>query len=131
MNHLLSLLLIITFLITASSSAPARLQGRSFKVHEKRNVGAEFRDGEAAMGRAYRKFGIPVPESHTSNKVVTSDSKYKNLTDEAVATNGGTVASKIAAATEQEGDTSFLSPITIGGQSLNMNFDTGSSDLYV
>lgn len=35
------------------------------------------------------------------------------------------------AATPADNGAEYLSPVTIGGQKLNLNFDTGSSDLYV
>ena len=34
------------------------------------------------------------------------------------------------AATPEANDVEFLAPITVGGQTMNMDFDTGSSDLY-
>lgn len=34
-------------------------------------------------------------------------------------------------ATSVQGDAQFVSQVTIGGQPIVMNFDTGSADLYV
>ncbi len=34
-------------------------------------------------------------------------------------------------ATPEQGDIEYLSPVTIGGQTMNMDFDSGSSDLWV
>ena len=42
----------------------------------------------------------------------------------------GSATGKVAAMPENL-DAEFLSPVIIGGQTLMMNFDTGSSDLYV
>jgi len=46
------------------------------------------------------------------------------------ATNGTAGTGKVTATPEQ-GDTEFLSPVNIGGQTMNMDFDSGSSDLWV
>jgi hypothetical protein len=48
----------------------------------------------------------------------------------AAATNGSTGAGKVTA-TPESGDVEYLSPVTIGGQTINMDFDSGSSDLWV
>jgi len=37
----------------------------------------------------------------------------------------------IVTATPEQGDVEYLSPISIGGQTMNMDFDSGSSDLWV
>lgn len=112
------------------------LQGRSFKVHQRRNTLRNSRSGGDAMDRAYRKFGFPAPEANqldiTSGASGFLDDSFVDgnvdQTTEPTAAGTGAPASKVAA-TSQEGDSEFLSPVTIGGQTMNMDFDTGSSDL--
>lgn len=48
----------------------------------------------------------------------------------AAATNT-TAGSGVVAATPEQGDVEYLAPINIGGQTMNMDFDSGSSDLWV
>jgi len=43
---------------------------------------------------------------------------------------GATVSGEVSATPEQN-ESEYLSPVTIGGQTLNLDFDTGSADLYV
>ena len=43
------------------------------------------------------------------------------------ATNG----TGVVTATPEQGDVEYLSPVNIGGQTMNMDFDSGSSDLWV
>jgi hypothetical protein len=39
--------------------------------------------------------------------------------------------SGVVASTPEQGDVEYLAPISIGGQTMNMDFDSGSSDLWV
>lgn len=129
--------LFIVVLFSLSLSALAipvtfgnRLQGRSFKVeHAKRSADAVH--GPAALRKAYRKFGI---DTTTLTGVDVSDFKpfdtkvstsSKNVKEDAVETDQtGSVS-----ATSVQGDVEFVSPVSIGGQTLDMDFDTGSADL--
>ncbi|KAL9631817.1 MAG: hypothetical protein Q9164_005687 [Protoblastenia rupestris] len=69
-----------------------------------------IQSGPAAMAAVYSKFGKAKP----------ADVKA------AAANNTGTVS-----ATPQEYESYYLCPVTIGGQTLNLNLDTGSADLWV
>jgi aspergillopepsin I len=105
-----------------------RLKGRSFKVeHAKRN---NVVAGPAALRKAYRKFGI---DATTLSGVDVSD--FKPF-DTKQSTSGKSVKDAVdsdqtgsVSATSVQGDVEFVSPVTIGGQTLDMDFDTGSADL--
>ena len=60
------------------------------------------------MAKTYKKFGKTVPEDVAAAAAATS----------------GTVV-----ATPEQYDTEYLAPVTIGTQSFNLDFDTGSADL--
>lgn len=49
----------------------------------------------------------------------------------AAASGNTTAGTGTVAATPEAGDVEYLAPVTIGGQTLNLDFDTGSSDLWV
>ena len=70
----------------------------------------------AEMERAYRKYGFSVSQSMHQAAI--------NATIR-IAQEGETEA------TPEEGDSMFLSPVTVGGQELMINFDTGSADFWV
>ena len=135
------MLAIITILSTVVSAAPSRLQRRSFKVHHRRNEFGGSRGGLDAMHRAYRKFGFPLPDTLPTARQATvvgagggtaSNTTHIRVADGSASNNPTGAArgpvSNVAAA-PSEGDAEFLSPVTIGGQAMQMNFDTGSSDL--
>ncbi len=107
--QLSSSLLLVALLLTAVLAAPARPQrkGRSFKVDRVRRSN-HVRNGPAALRKAYNKYGWTMPETVTH------------------ATGGETGD---VPATPKQGDAEFLSPVSIGGQTLMLDFDTGSSDL--
>ncbi len=46
-------------------------------------------------------------------------------------TTSATAGTGAVAATPEQGDVEYLAPISIGGQTMNMDFDSGSSDLWV
>ncbi|KAL9046630.1 MAG: hypothetical protein Q9214_000582 [Letrouitia sp. 1 TL-2023] len=120
MHYQPSYLFVFLLLSAAVLAAPIERLNKSFKIHSRQVASSRARDGAIALDRAYRKYGWPVP--HKSN----STARNKVLS----ATGNENERSKVDA-TPEEGDAEFLSPITIGGQMLMMNFDTGSSDLWV
>lgn len=79
------------------------------------------------MGRAYRKFGFPVPEAIPANRLHRRRTT-NGATDGEKGLHRSLAVSKVTASA-QEADAEFLSPITIGGQTVNLDFDTGSADM--
>ena len=96
-------------------SAPTRpqRQGRSFKV-DRVLQGAS--NGPESLNRACRKFGIGKVNLGVDMKLGSGQDEDQT----------GDVT-----ATSVQGDAQFVSQVTIGGQPIVMNFDTGSADLYV
>lgn len=130
MQLLLSLFIVLLLsynvLAAPTPTSPSRPQrkGRSFKVDRVRQ-GAAVMDGQIALSRSYSKFKINTVDlgidlldfqplgSDSGQNVAESDQS------------GEVTASSV------QGDAQFISPVTIGGQKIVMNFDTGSADLYV
>lgn len=96
-------------LISLVSAVPLELEkrGAAFKLDQ--TVQKPFiLSGPSAMARTYAKYGQPVPA------VIAA----------AAASNDGTVT-----ASPEEYDAEYLCPVSVGGTTLNLDFDTGSSDL--
>lgn len=121
MPHLSSVLAAATLVagglsiaISPRSSVPA---GKgSFSVAQVRN--AHFtKHGPIALAKAYRKFGVPLPEDLAS----------------VVGSLLGARDTGSAVTTPVQYDVEYLTPVSIGtpAQVLNLDFDTGSSDLWV
>lgn len=93
----------------------------SFEVTQVRNAKFNGRSGPLALAQAYKKFGKPVP-------------KYLQ---QAIAKQGASTHSKrvhgSATAQSIQGDLEYNVAVQIGtpAQTLNLDFDTGSSDLWV
>ena len=87
--------------------SPVEKRGVAFKVDQ--TVAKSFiLSGPASIAKVYGKFGKAAPADVVS----------------AAANNDGTVT-----ASPEQYDSEYLCPVTIGGQTLNLDFDTGSSDL--
>lgn len=102
-------LLAASAFITFATATPIELHSRTkdFIIHQ--SIPKPFKkSGPAALLSAYGKFNGTAPEDVIK----------------AAAANDGTVTT-----TPTQYDSEYLTPVTIGGQILNLDFDTGSSDL--
>ncbi|KAJ5811622.1 hypothetical protein N7474_007923 [Penicillium riverlandense] len=115
-------LIIFLFLCLSYStlSAPiSKQQGRSFQIERFRRSDY-VAHGPTALRKAYRKYGMPM-NSNTPNPSYQASSKSETETDEM-----GEIR-----ATLVQGGSEYVSPVVIGGQTFNMDFDTGSSTMWV
>ncbi|KAI9750506.1 MAG: hypothetical protein M4579_006442 [Chaenotheca gracillima] len=128
LNH--GLLVVLSLALTSVTAHPASLpslKGRSFSVERHHNKN-HVRNGRAALQRALTKYGFSLPDvldgtlaQWLTNPTTVSDAPQPTSTGD----NGD------VAATPEENDAEYLAPVTIGGQKLNLDFDTGSSDLWI
>ncbi|KAI4253852.1 MAG: hypothetical protein LQ352_003436 [Teloschistes flavicans] len=93
-----------------AAATPVDLQPRTkdFLVHQ--SVPKPFKSAPAGMLSTYGKYNATAPQDVIN----------------AAQANDGSVTT-----TPEQYDTEYLTPVTIGGQTLNLDFDTGSSDLWV
>lgn len=109
MSSIRAVLFLVSLFVAVAFSSPT-LKKRSFVHHVKRTIDRTHpASGPNAMLKAYAKFGFSTP------------SRAANAT--AAAGTGSVAASPEPNAAE------YLSPVIIGGQTVTMDFDTGSSDL--
>lgn len=100
----------------------SQLQGRSFKIERVRQ-GASILDGPTALQRSYRKYNIAVADLGVDLL------DFEPLSSGSSQNDAGTDQTGEVSAVSVQGDAQFVSPVTIGGQTIVMNFDTGSADL--
>ncbi|KAK0732040.1 penicillopepsin [Lasiosphaeris hirsuta] len=154
LTHLVTIFSLL--LLHWACAAPSRIQKRSFRVDRVRNANFKGHNGPKQLAKAYRKYSMPLPQglldalrSQQNNTVEAESAQTKakggpgsmvpfhrppcaacnneNSTAQASNTTGvGSVTT-----TPEQGDVEYLSPVTIGGQTINLDFDSGSSDLWV
>ena len=113
----------VLFLATAFASPVKPKQKRSFKIPriEQANYKA---NGKAAYRRSLLKFGFNdisfLPDGEIATRIQAATQAQLNTTSNE---DGETTASPT------QNDAQFLSPVKVGGQTLVMNFDSGSSDM--
>jgi len=98
-------------------ASPTR-SGESFSVPRIHQTGVR-RSGPAAIAAAFRKYGWTLPTAPPGHEDIYHSSKVAKRQ-----------TGKVNATPEQY-HAEYLCPVTIGGQTLNMDFDTGSSDFWV
>lgn len=111
----------ILLILSSVSAAPTSSSPKSFKI-QRRQLSGTSPDAMAELSKAYGKYGWKVPEAR--NTTVEEPQVHS-------AGDPGDLEEGEVYATPEEGDAAFLSPIQIGGQTMMMDFDTGSSDLWV
>ncbi|CAJ2512565.1 Uu.00g055800.m01.CDS01 [Anthostomella pinea] len=153
-------ILILFGLLALASSSPANIQKRGvYKVERVPNPNFTGRNGPRALLKTLRKYRMPVPaalasavdkqnEMITKRQVNRKGRKEKGRKGAGAGAGAGAAAGAGAGAaagtatnatagtglvinTPEAGDVEYLSPVNIGGQTLNMDFDSGSSDLWV
>jgi aspergillopepsin I len=93
-------------------TAPSKIYKRTFSVTKPHNVEENQFDGAWALKKAYLRHGLPLPRGLEKRQIPASPK----------------VVASVAATTESN-DLEYLSPIEVGGVQMNLDFDTGSSDL--
>ncbi|EFQ33654.1 eukaryotic aspartyl protease [Colletotrichum graminicola] len=105
---------------TAAALPAATQQESNFSVEQVPNT-RYVRSGPLALAKAYRKYKIPLPQDLAS--------AVSNITNARL----GQRDTGSETANPEPSDSEYLCPVKIGtpAQTLNLDFDTGSSDLWV
>ena len=96
-------------LASLAVASPIEKRGSRFTVQQEANPAFVARSGPAAMAKALGKYNATLPPAIA-----------------AAASNDGTEPAQ-----PTSNDEEYLCPVNIGGQTLSLDFDTGSSDLCV
>lgn len=138
--------LFLGFLASLVAAAPSPIAKRGvFKVDRVRNLNFKGHNGPKQLYKALRKYRMNIPPElmaamqaqaaanpapATADKLTNSLSASVNTT--AAATNATAApGTGLVTTTPEANDVEYLSPVSIGGQTLNLDFDSGSSDLWV
>lgn len=85
-------------------------------------------NGAAAMRKVFRKYNFMVKTNVLDSEGFIA--KTKQDKNSSKTTPDGDKSSGTVAANPEQNAALFLSPVDVGGQTLNLDFDSGSSDLY-
>lgn len=124
------LFFVFALLAALALAAPSQvrrrgLAKRSFKVPRQLNKAHPTGpNGPAAMRKVFRKYNFVIKDDFA---VYNRQAARMNATTAAA---GGNKTGTVAANPEQNAAL-FLSPVDVGGQMLNLDFDSGSSDLWM
>lgn len=133
----LRLFFLVALLVAVALAVPAPslkrgLQKRSFKVPRQLNKDHPTGpNGLAAMKKVFRKYNLQVKEDFVVKEgfIALSKQNTNETKKPAPAGSKGKNNTGVVAANPEQNAALFLSPVDIGGQTLNLDFDSGSSDL--
>jgi hypothetical protein len=100
------------------AASPTRPEKRTFSVTKAHNRDERVFDGAWALRKAYLRHGISLPEGLEKRQAPSMTPSAPNPR----------YTADVAAITESN-DLEYLSPIEVGGVTMKLDFDTGSSDL--
>lgn len=125
----LSLLAIVALVLTFAFAAPTdrKIHKRSFRLSRRANPAFTGRHGPRSLMTAYNKYGLPVPGTLYRSAAIVAQNSSTKL--EATEEDDGT--GLVKATPVEPNDLEYIAPISIGGQEIPMNIDTGSADLWV
>ncbi|KAK4202373.1 penicillopepsin [Triangularia verruculosa] len=129
----ITLLGLLAPLVPAAPSAN-RIQKRTFKVDRLINDNFQGHNGPRQLLKAYRKHSLPIPdglEDAAERETQRRRSAKREIMLKSANSNVKAANVGVVAATPELGDVEYLSPISIGGQTINVDFDSGSADLWV
>ena len=112
--------------LAAPAPAPAKIQKRSFRVPRSLNrAHPRGLNGRDAMRKVFQKY--------SANGGFIANTKISQTLDglriDASNTSSSGNRTGTVAANPEQNAALFLSPVEVGGQMLNLDFDSGSSDL--
>jgi hypothetical protein len=133
--------LILLFLGTPWMLAASGIQKRSFKVDRIGNPNF-VRHGPTELLRAYSKYRMPIPQdlldslgdqadhAAVAAAVQLGAPKKPQAKQSAAAVPGAKTFASVSATPANQG-IEYISPIRVGGQTINVALDSGSADLWV
>lgn len=145
-SHLILLGFLAAMVAAAPSANPDIKKRGVFKVERVRNANFQGHNGPRQLLKSLRKYRMNIPPAlmdainaqtpaPTQDKLTNSLAVGDKAANVSAAANTTTAAAApgtgLVAATPEQGDVEYLAPVNIGGQTLNLDFDSGSSDLWV
>ncbi|KAH6995518.1 secreted aspartic proteinase precursor [Ilyonectria sp. MPI-CAGE-AT-0026] len=109
----------LAFAVTVTG-VPTNLKKNHFSVTQVKNNKFSTKNGPLALAKVYKKYGVAVPAELAATVDKIKETNVRRAEGDATTT-------------PTDGDSEWLTPVSIGTppQTLNLDFDTGSSDLWV
>ncbi|EOA81136.1 uncharacterized protein SETTUDRAFT_24639 [Exserohilum turcica Et28A] len=108
---------------SAVFASPVQLEKRDSFTIEQVQRGTYLKVGPEALIKALRKYKKPIPQS-----LRDAAANFRENQTLAAAAAGG--SGSVTASPSDSYDRSYLCPVTVGGTTLHLDFDTGSADLW-
>ena len=129
MHHTLHSFLVLVALLGSCLAAPKNRDIAYSKVH-RQSILSGPKNGVTAMNKVFSKYHMTKPDelaSAVANEKISIGAN-PSTTNEKVANGYGHESANVVA-TPVNDNTEYVCPVTVGGQTLNLMIDTGSTDL--